>query len=127
MYLFYLVCGSLIAKGTFQLHFDSIIEYTLTFTVSGTNLSRTFTNVSKILSAINANIFEYQYIFNWKRIYINMVTLDCAHSFVNNNVTVSCNIRYQIINELDTFTVATPVEIYVASWLHAQFILNYFK
>ena len=56
-----------------------------------------------------------------------MVTLDCAHSFVNNNVTASCNIRYQIINELDTFTDATPVEIYVASWLHAQFILNYFK
>ena len=55
---FYLVCGSLIAKGTFQLHFDSIIEYTLTFTVSGTNLSRTFTNVSKILSAINANILN---------------------------------------------------------------------
>ena len=65
MYLFYLVCGSLIAKGTFQLHFDSIIEYTLTFTVSGTNLSRTFTNVSKILSAkilsaikLNANILN---------------------------------------------------------------------
>ena len=45
-----------------------------------------------------------------------MVTLNCAHSFVNNNVTASCNIRYQIINELDTFTDATPVEIYVASW-----------
>ena len=56
-----------------------------------------------------------------------MVTLDFAHSFVNNNVTASCNIRYQIINELDTFTDATPVEIYVSSWLHAQFILNYFN
>ena len=44
-----------------------------------------------------------------------MVTLDCDHSFVNNNFTASCNIRYQIINELDTFTDATPVEIYVAS------------
>ena len=44
-----------------------------------------------------------------------MVTLDCAHSFENFSVTASCNIRYQIINELDIFTDATPVEIYVAS------------
>ena len=56
-----------------------------------------------------------------------MVTLDCVHSFENNSVTASCNTRYQIINEIDIFTDATPVEIYVASWLHAQFILNYFK
>ena len=56
-----------------------------------------------------------------------MGTLDCAHSFENNSVTASCNIRYQIINELDRFTDATPVEINVASWLHAQFILNSFK
>ena len=55
-----------------------------------------------------------------------MGTLDCAHSFENNSVTASCNIRYQIINELDRFTDATPVEN-VASRLHAQFILNYFK
>ena len=48
-----------------------------------------------------------------------MVTLDCAHSFENNSVTASCNIRYQIINELDIFTDATPVEIYVASWLRS--------
>ena len=52
------------------------------------------------------------------------MTLDCTHSFENNNVTASCNIRYQIINELDIFTDATPVEIYVASWLHAQFIIS---
>ena len=53
-----------------------------------------------------------------------MLTLDCAHSFENNSVTASCNIRYQIINELDILTDATPgpVEIYVASWIHAQFI-----
>ena len=44
-----------------------------------------------------------------------MVTLDCAHSFGNNSVTASCNIRYHIINELDIFTDATPVEIYVTS------------
>ena len=56
-----------------------------------------------------------------------MVTPDCAHSFENNSVTASCNIRYHIINALDIFTDATPVEIYVASWLHAQFILNHFK
>ena len=56
-----------------------------------------------------------------------MVTLDCAHSFENNSVTASCTIRYQILNELDIFTDATPVEIYVASWSHAQFILNSFK
>ena len=55
------------------------------------------------------------------------MTLDCAHSFENNSVTASCNIRYQFINELDIFTDATPVEIYVASGLHAQFILNCFK
>ena len=53
-----------------------------------------------------------------------MVTLDCAHSFENNSVTAFCTTRYQIVNELDIFTDATPVEIYVASWLHAQFILN---
>ena len=51
-----------------------------------------------------------------------MVTLDCAHSFENNSVTSSCNIRYQSIIELSIFTDATPVEIYVA-----QFIFNYFK
>ena len=56
-----------------------------------------------------------------------MATLDCAHSFENNSETASCNIRYQIIIELDIFTDATPIEIYVASWLHAQFILNYLK
>ena len=56
-----------------------------------------------------------------------MVTLDCAHSFENNSVTASCTILYQILNELDIFTDATPVEIYVASWSHAQLILNYFK
>ena len=44
-----------------------------------------------------------------------MVTLGCAHSFENNSVTASCNIRYQIIIELDIFTDATPVEIYIAS------------
>ena len=54
-----------------------------------------------------------------------MVTLDYAHSFENNSVTASCNIRYQIIIELDIFTDATPVDIYAASWLHAQFVLNY--
>ena len=53
-----------------------------------------------------------------------MVTLDCAHSFENNSVTAYCNIRYQIITELDIFTDATPVVIYVASWLQVQFILN---
>ena len=56
-----------------------------------------------------------------------MVTLDCAHSFENNSVTASCAIRYQILNELDIFTDATPVEINVESWSHAQVILNYFK
>ena len=56
-----------------------------------------------------------------------MVTLDCAHSFENNGVTAYCNIRYQIITELDIFTDATPVEMYVASWLQVQFILNYLK
>ena len=56
-----------------------------------------------------------------------MVTLGCVHSFEYKSVTASCIIPYQIINELDIFTDATPVEIYVASWLHAQFILNYFK
>ena len=56
-----------------------------------------------------------------------MVTLDCAHSLENNSVTAYCNIRYQIITELDIFTDATPVEIYVASWLQVQFILNYLK
>ena len=43
------------------------------------------------------------------------MTLDCAHSFENNSVTAYCNIRYQIITELDIFTDATLVEIYVAS------------
>ena len=54
-----------------------------------------------------------------------MVTLDCAHSFENNSVTASCYIRSQIIIKLDID--ATPIEIYVASWWHAQFILNYLK
>ena len=39
-------------------NFSYRTQYTLTFTMSGTNLSRHFTNVSKILSAINANIFN---------------------------------------------------------------------
>ena len=56
-----------------------------------------------------------------------MVILDYAHSFENNSVTAYCNIRYQIITELDIFTDMTPVEIYVASWLQVQFILNYLK
>ena len=56
-----------------------------------------------------------------------MVTLDWAHSVENNSVTASCNIRYKIINELNIFTDTTSVEIYNASWLHAQLILNYFK
>ena len=56
-----------------------------------------------------------------------MVTLDYAHAFDNNIVTAYCNIRYQIITELDIFTDATPVELYVASWLPVQFILNYLK
>ena len=81
------------------------------------------------MGVINANILNItsNTYLNWKRIYINMVALDCAHSFEYNSVTASCNIRYQIINELDIFTDSTPVDIYVASWLHAQFILNYFK
>ena len=56
-----------------------------------------------------------------------MVTLDCAHYFENNSVTAYCNIRYQIITELDIFTDTTPVEIYVAYLLQVQFILNYLK
>ena len=55
-----------------------------------------------------------------------MVTIDCAHSFENNSVTASCTIRYRILNELDIFTDATPVEIYVASWspAHKLFQIN---
>ena len=56
-----------------------------------------------------------------------MVTLDCAHSIENNSVTAYWNIRYQIITELGIFTDATPVEIYVASWLQVQCILNFLK
>ena len=75
--------------------------------------------------------FVYQYIFIQKRIYIDILTLDCTHSFKNNSVTASCNIRYQtannVINGFDIFTDRTPVVIYAASWLHAEIILNYFK
>ena len=83
--------------------------------MSGTNLSITFTNVSKILSDINANILNINTYFIEKGYYINIVTLDCAHSYENNSVTASCNIHYQIINELDIFTDATSTKIYFAS------------
>ena len=75
--------------------------------------------------------FVYQYIFFYKRIYIDILTLDCIHSYENNTATAICNIRYQtannFINELDIFTDRTPAVIYAASWLHAKIILNYFK
>ena len=29
-----------------------------------------------------------------KRIYIDILTLDCTHSFEDNSATASCNIRY---------------------------------
>ena len=63
--------------------------------------------------------FVYQYIPILKGIYIDILTLDCTHSFENNSATVSCYIRYQaannLINELDIFTDRTPVVIYTAS------------
>ena len=64
--------------------------------------------------------FVYQYILIFKGIYIDILTLDCTHSFENNSATVSCNIRYQtannLINELDIFTDRTlVVVIYTAS------------
>ena len=75
--------------------------------------------------------FVYQYILILKGIYIDILTLDCTHSFENNSATASSNIRYQaannLINELDIFTDRTPVVIYTASWLHAKIMLNYFK
>ena len=101
--------------------FDYRTQYTLTFTVSGTNLSRTFTNVSKVLSAINANILNINTYLIEKRIYINMVTLDCAHSFENNSVTASCNIRCQIINELDIFIDAIPIETLRLDYMFSSF------
>ena len=59
-----------------------------------------------------------------------MLTLDCTHSFENNNATASCYIRYQrvkdFIYELDISADRTPV-FYVASCLHAQIISNYLK
>ena len=88
--------------------------------------------VSKILSPTNANIFCISvHIYLKKRIYIDILTLDSTHSFEYNNAIASCNIRYQIandfINGLDISADARPVEIYVASWLNAQIILNHFK
>ena len=63
--------------------------------------------------------FVYQYILILKGIYINILTLDCTHSFENNSATASCNIRYNaannLINELDIFTDRTPIVIYTAS------------
>ena len=63
--------------------------------------------------------FVYQYIFIQRRIYIDVLILDCTHSFENDSVTASCNIRYQtannVINGLDIFTDRTPVVIYAAS------------
>ena len=63
--------------------------------------------------------FVYQYILILKGIYIDILTLDCTHSFENNSATASCNIRYQtannFINELDIFTDRTPVVIYAVS------------
>ena len=63
--------------------------------------------------------FVYQYILILKGIYIDILTLDCTHSFENNSATASFNIRYQaannLINELDIFTDRTPVVIYTAS------------
>ena len=63
--------------------------------------------------------FVDQYILILKGIYIDILTLDCTHSFENNSATASCNIRYQaannLINELDIFTDRTPVVIYTAS------------
>ena len=61
----------------------------------------------------------YQYILILKGINIDILTLDCTHSFENNSATAFCNIRYQtaknLINELDILTVRTPVVIYTAS------------
>ena len=63
--------------------------------------------------------FVYQYIFIEKRIYIDILALDCTHCFENNSASASCNIRYQtannFINEVDIFTDRTPVVIYAAS------------
>ena len=63
--------------------------------------------------------FAYQYILILKGIYIDILTLDCTHSFENNSATASRNIRYHtannLINELDIFTDRTPVVIYTAS------------
>ena len=63
--------------------------------------------------------FVYQYILILKGICIDILTLDCTHSFENKSATASCNIRYQaannLINELDIFTDRTPVVIYTAS------------
>ena len=71
------------------------------------------------------------HIYLKKRIYIDNSTLDCTYSFEYNSAIASFNIRYQrandFINELDTSTDARSVEIYIASLLNAQIILNHFK
>ena len=80
---FYLLCGSLIVKGIFFITywFYYRTQYTLKFIVSGTNLSRTLTNVSKILSAINANILNINtYLIDHLRdIPIDRQTTDITH------------------------------------------------
>ena len=62
MYLFiYFVVPWLHCKRNFSIRFDSIIEHNTHLHSQcppGTNLSRTFTNVSKILSSITANILN---------------------------------------------------------------------
>ena len=62
---------------------------------------------------------------------MDILTLNCTHSFENNSANAFCNTRYQtannFINEFGIFTDRTPVVFYAASWLHAKIILNYFK
>ena len=45
-----------------------------------------------------------------------MVILDCAHSFENNSVTASCNIHYQIINELDILKFTLRLDYMLSSF-----------
>ena len=92
-------------------------QYTLTFTVNGTNISRTFTNVSKTLSAINANIVNINTYFIEKGYTSTWWPLTVLiFFFENNSVTASCNIRYQIINELDILKFTLRLDYMLSSF-----------